>query len=56
MGAGYAWDWFSFRFDDVGALMLYQFRDANDAVVMGCGIYIDNDRPVTYGTNFRVVT
>jgi predicted secreted hydrolase len=53
-GAGYAWDWFSLRFDDGGALMLFQFRDAYDAVVMGNWTYRDKEGLVTYGTDFKV--
>ena len=54
-GAGYAWDWFSLRFDDGGALMLFQFRNAHDEVAGGNWTYRDVDGLVTYGTDFRVV-
>jgi predicted secreted hydrolase len=54
-GAGYAWDWFSLRFDDGGALMLFQFRDVSDEVVRGNWTYRDKDGRVSYGTYLNVV-
>ncbi len=54
-GAGYIWDWFSLRFDDGGALMLFQFRDAMDRVVMGNWTYRDKEGRVRYGDDFKVV-
>jgi len=53
--AGYAWDWFSLRFDDGGALMLFQFRDAIEEVIRGNWTYRDKDGLVYYGTDFKVV-
>jgi len=53
--AAYAWDWFSLRFDDGGALMLFQTRDADEAVVGGNWTYRDKDDLVYYGTDFKVV-
>jgi predicted secreted hydrolase len=54
-GAGYAWDWFSMRFDDGGALMVFQFRNARDEAVRGNWTYRDVDGQVTYGTDLHVV-
>ena len=52
--AGYYWDWFSLRLDNVGALMLFQFRNAGDEVVGGNWTYRDQDGRVRYGTDFQV--
>lgn len=53
-GAGYAWDWFALRFDDGGALMLFQFRDASQNPSIGNWTYRDKDGLVYYGTDFKV--
>ncbi len=52
--AGYAWDWFALRFDDGGALMLFQFRDASQNPTFGNWTYRDKDGLVYYGTDFNV--
>ncbi len=49
-----SWDWFSIRFDDGGALMLFQFRDADNNVIGGNWTYRDGDDVVSYGTDFSV--
>jgi predicted secreted hydrolase len=54
-GARYYWDWFSMRLDDGGSLMFFQFRDANDKIVMETWTYRDKDGLVHYGTDFKVV-
>lgn len=54
-GGAYAWDWFSMRFDDGGALMLFQFRDQNEEPTFGNWTYRDKDGLVYYGTDFKVV-
>jgi predicted secreted hydrolase len=54
-GAGQAWDWFSLRFDDGGALMLFQFRDVNQVVVGGNWTFRDKDGLVYYDSDFKVV-
>ncbi len=51
---GYKWDWFSFRFDDGGSLMLFQFRDRNEQPTFGNWTYRDKDGKVQYGKDFKV--
>ncbi|HPO12720.1 MAG TPA: lipocalin family protein [Candidatus Hydrogenedentes bacterium] len=51
---GRIWDWFSMRFDNGGALMLFQFRDGNGNVVRGNWTYRDGDGEVRYGTDFSI--
>lgn len=40
------WDWFSLRFDDGSALMLFRIRDENDAAVAVRGTLVDADGSV----------
>jgi len=51
---GQWWDWFSLRFDDGGALMLFQFRDFHNNVIGGNWTYRDATGAVFYGTDFSV--
>ena len=54
--AAYSWDWFSFRFDDGGSLMLFQFRNHRDQVVPGNWTYRDGQGKVIYGTDYELTS
>jgi len=49
---GMRWNWFSLRFDDGGALMLFQFRTISDRVIRANWSYQSPDGAVTYGEEF----
>jgi predicted secreted hydrolase len=51
---GLYWDWFSMRFEDGGALMLFQFRDIFDQVVRSTWTYRPATGPVQYGEGFSL--
>ena len=51
---GMFWDWFSLRFNDGGALMLFQFRDDQNRVSNGNWTYRSSDGRVRYGADFSV--
>jgi predicted secreted hydrolase len=54
--AGLHWDWFSLRFDDGGALMLFQFRDPQNRVVPGNWTYRAADGAVKHGSAYKLET
>jgi len=51
---GMAWDWFSLRLDDGGALMLFQFRDASDNVVRSSWTYRSSSGSLLSGEDFSI--
>ncbi len=51
---GYRWDWFSLRFNDGSALMVFQFRDADNNPSIGNWTYRDKDNKLYYGTDFNI--
>lgn len=51
---GMYWDWFSLRFDDGAALMLFQFRDKKNNVVPGNWSYRAADGSVVYGHDYEL--
>ena len=48
------WDWFSLRFDDGGALMLFKFRDLSGRTVRSNWTYRTSSGAVTYGTSCQI--
>jgi len=52
--SGMIWDWFSLRFEDGGALMLFQFRDDFDNVVRSNWTYRSGAGLIEYGVAFSL--
>lgn len=51
---GVLWDWFSLRFDDGGALMLFRFRNIFDNTVRSNWTYMSEAGEVYYGKHFNM--
>jgi predicted secreted hydrolase len=51
---GMAWDWFSLRLDDGGALMLFQFRDVFDNEVRSHWTYRSSSGSILSGKDFSI--